>query len=214
MSVRIIALATVVEIRDIPTCFEFMGACSVAPHTGSRAARKVFSYYACTCHEGRASLFISLSLSYPARVTGDLCESRYSSVIARVPNLERYISGAKKKYVRIRREGSRWVEGRSFLAEEVENELLALIPCQVTLRRAIRKARDSHFLTGIRGGAGKRVKTLSAQSDKWPLDMHEYTSVRKLYSRNVCVWVENFSLKINFSMAQRLQRYVGVCTIY
>lgn len=62
MSVRIIALATVVEIRDIPTCFEFMGACSVAPHTGSRAARKVFSYYACTCHEGREPLFSSPSL--------------------------------------------------------------------------------------------------------------------------------------------------------
>lgn len=88
-----------------------------------------------------------------------------SSVIARVPNLERYISGAKKKYVRIRREGPRGVE-IPFFAAEVENELFALIPCQVTLHRAIRKARDSHFLKGNREIGGRWEKSLSAQSDK------------------------------------------------
>jgi len=52
----------------------------------------------------------------PTRVTRDLYESRYSGVIARALNLRRYILGAKKKYVGIRRRRN---EGEFFLAMEV-----------------------------------------------------------------------------------------------
>lgn len=113
MSVRIIALAAMVEIRGISTCFEFMGAVQSYPTPYSEPPVKLSPITRVLVTRGEplfSSPFPSLSLSYPLRVTGDLCESRYSSVIARVPNLERYISGAKKKYVRIRREESRGVE--------------------------------------------------------------------------------------------------------
>lgn len=65
MSVRIIALAAVVERLGIfQPVLNSWALVQFVPHTGSRTTpRKAFSCYACTCHEGRASLFLSLSLS-------------------------------------------------------------------------------------------------------------------------------------------------------
>lgn len=116
----IIALVAAAGFRDLPACFEFMGAVQPYPRNAKRAAGEAFPLLRVYLSREEEPLSPN-----PARVTRDLYESRYSSVIARARSLRRYISGVKKKYVRIcrRRDG-----GGFFLAMEVGKRTLRLDP--------------------------------------------------------------------------------------
>lgn len=154
---------------------------------------KLFPYYACTCH-GRKSL--SRVPPNPARVTRDLYESRYSSVIAKARSLRRYISGAKKKYVRIRR---RRDGGGFFLTMEVGKRTLRLdsLSGYSSAERSVRLAIRIFWRAGSSGMCIKTLKCIPTSGP--PLDTHEYRALKILDVREA----ESAKISVGKSVSQR-----------